>query len=714
MPPEGRLTPGEITDLTRWIQAGAPWPAAPAAASDSPEMHWAFRPVRRPPVPRVKQRGWVRTPVDAFILARLEARGLRPAPEADRRTLIRRAAFDLTGLPPAPEDVAAFLADRAPGAWERLIERLLASPAYGERWGRHWLDVARYADSNGLDENVAHGNAWRYRDHVVRALNEDLPFDQFLREQLAGDLLPAPDPETRRRRLVATGFLALGPKVLAEVDKRKLEMDIIDEQIDTAGRAFMGMTLGCARCHDHKFDPISTRDYYALAGIFKSTRTMETLTTIARWWENSVATDQELAEAKAHAERVAAAKGEIQALVDRTRARLAMTGAVLPKDAESVFPEEVRAELKRRREELARLEKEAPSPPAAMGVSEGTAGDCPVHVRGSHLTLGEVVPRRFPEVMAPGPPPAFGQSSGRLQLAEWLASGRHPLTGRVLVNRIWRWHFGRGLVDSPDNFGRLGSPPSHPELLDWLAAHFVAPPGAASADAGGLGWSLKKLHRLIMRSSVYRTSSAADPAAAAADPENRLRARSDIRRLEAEALRDSLLAVSGLLDRAMGGSLLHVRNREFLFDHTSKDTTKYDSRRRSLYLPVIRNHLYDVFQLFDFADPAVPEGNRAATVVAPQALFLMNSDLAADAASSLAAMLLARPELEDAGRIGSLYERVYSRPPSASESRRARMLLARVGDALGKAGVEPAAGRRRAWASLCQVLLSASEFMYIR
>jgi hypothetical protein len=659
--------------------------AFPATAAP-PSAHWAFRPPTDPPVPAVKDAAWPKSPLDRFLLAKLEAAGLRPAPPADRRTLLRRATFDLTGLPPTPEEVEAFLADTAPDAFARVVDRLLASPAYGERWGRHWLDVARYADSNGLDENVGHGNAWRYRDYVIAAFNRDKPFDQFLLEQLAGDLLPpTTDTATRHERLIATGILALGPKVLAEVDERKMEMDIVDEQIDTVGRAVLGLTLGCARCHDHKFDPLTQEDYYALAGVFKSTKTMESFTKIARWHENSLASEAETAQKSAHDQQVARLKESAKKL----------TG----KPAEEA------------KSELAKLEKSAPELPSAMGATEGKVADVPVHVRGSHLKLGPVVARRVPRVLDGPESPRFDdKSSGRLQLARWLARPDHPLTARVFVNRVWRWHFGRGIVSTPDNFGRLGEPPDNPELLAWLAWDFTHP--AANA-AGSPGWSVKSLHRLILLSATYQMASTADPAAAEKDPENRLHAHADLRRLEAEAVRDALLAVSGLLDPAAGGPVLHVKNREFLFDHTSRDTTRYDSRRRSVYLPVIRNHLYDVFQLFDAPDAAVCNGDRATTTVAPQALFLLNSDLVGQASDALADGLL-KENTDDAGRVQRLYRAAYSRPATGDEVAKGLALVADVDGLLRER--QPDAGKRRlrSWAVLAQAVLAANEFLYVR
>jgi mono/diheme cytochrome c family protein len=677
MPPKKKLADRDIADLERWVKAGAALPA-PATGGRADGAHWAFVPPVDHPPPAVKDAGWVKTPIDRFILAALEAKGLRASAPADRRVLIRRVTFDLTGLPPTPAEIDAFLADSSPDAFARVVDRLLASPAYGEKWGRHWLDVARYADSNGLDENVAYGNAWRYRDYVVRAFNADKRYDRFLREQIAGDLLPAPDAATRHEQLIATGFLALGPKVLAEVDEKKMELDIVDEQLDTLGQAVLGVTLGCCRCHDHKFDPFPQTDYYALAGVFVSTRTMENFKKIARWHENPIPEPADLARKAEHDKAAAKLNDEIKAL--------------------GAKPDQV-AELKKKKDELAALQKAAPEPPSAMGVTEAKVTDVPLLKRGSHLTPGPVVPRRFPAVLAgESQVPLPATESGRRELATWVTRPDHPLTARVFVNRAWRWHFGQGLVRSVDNFGRLGEKPSHPELLDWLARRFAAD-----------GWSVKKLHRLIVLSATYQQMSASP---SAEDPDNRLLGRFSRRRLDAEEIRDGLLAVSGRLDRAAGGpAITHVKNREFLFDHTSKDGTKYDSRRRSLYLPAVRNHLYDVFQLFDTTDATVSRGDRATTTVPTQALFHLNGDLVTECAAELAGQLLKASD--DAGRVDRLYRVAFGRPPTGHEVQ--RLVTAVAGFERDLAGREPDAGKRRAraWALVCQAVLAANEFVYV-
>ncbi|HEV7404044.1 MAG TPA: PSD1 and planctomycete cytochrome C domain-containing protein [Chthoniobacteraceae bacterium] len=800
MPPKKRLAEAEVKALEEWVKMGAPDPreTAPVAKAgrvidiEAGRKFWSFTPLARVTPPAEPK---AVSPIDGFIEAKLREKGLRSAPAADKRTLLRRATFDLIGLPPTPEEIDAFLADDKPDAFERVIERLLASPQYGERWGRHWLDVARYADSNGLDENVAYGNAWRYRDYVVKAFNDDKPFDQFLTEQVAGDLLPKSE-----EALTATGFLALGAKVLAEPDMRKLEMDIIDEQIDTIGKAFMGMTLGCVRCHDHKFDPITQEDYYALAAIFRSTRSLATDSkgAIKYWYDHSLATPEQLEEKKKFGEEVKAkkaeitavatkARGEIQTVVQRRAADYLAAAALLPAKAQpadadpvakaaqldanivlscrrflDLHPElpvfaawrdlaakqdadDVRKEyaplvaealvtkkgplydaladakgafalpaknvdildaatlatIAKMTEAVTEFETKAPDLPALMSVADTeVVKELPIHLRGSYLTLGKPVERGFPEVMRTSfaPPILPAKHSGRLELARWMASSEHPLTARVLVNRVWRWHFGQGIVASTDNFGLLGDRPSHPELLDWLARTFVES-----------GWSIKDLHRLIMKSAAYRQASRVgtdqidqiDPRLI--DPENRLLWRANIQRLEAEEIRDAMLATCGWLSLEIGGKTIPLHNREFVFNHTSKDATTYESARRALYLPIIRNHLYDMLEQFDYPDPTMPTGSRHSTVIAPQALIMMNAPVVMESSRRLAERLATLPS--DEQRVQRVYAMLYGRPPAESERADALTFLKEAG-----ASDKP----DRAWTLLCQALYAANEFIYLR
>jgi hypothetical protein len=833
MPPSGRLEDDQVRTLKKWVEMGAPDPrsdtlsaAAPTGLSiEEGRDFWSFQPVADPTVPDVQDANWVRTPIDAFVLARLEKDGLRPASPADRRTLIRRVTYDLTGLPPSPQEIDAFLADDSPDAFHDLVDCLLMSPNYGIRWGRHWLDVARYADSNGLDENLAMGNAWRYRDYVVDAFNNDKPLDRFLIEQLAGDLVPNVTRDTK----IANGFLVLGAKVLAEPDREKLEMDTIDEQLDTIGKAFMGLTLGCVRCHDHKFDPIKQTDYYALAAILKSTKTFGDTNTgaIKHWHEHPFAHDAELetfkkVDAEIAAKKSAAATFKNQAvakireaaraqaadyLVAATRfspgaslnqveqiamplglhprilhhcrlhlhyntddpffgswhavqdggmseqqridavdghfrplfveaeaalaaarkqnpkasklnderleaARSALFDAsgflAVPPKPEFAFDSETLAAYDQLMEEARIVESRAPDVPSAMGVVDGTVlASLPIHIRGSHRNMGEPVSREFPAVMRTSSVrPIFPRhQSGRLELARWMASTQHPLTARVYVNRIWRWHFGVGLVKSTENFGVLGDRPSHPQLLDWLARRFMES-----------GWSTKQLHRLILASSVYQMASSHpdQESVASFDPENRLLWKFNMQRLEAEQLRDSILATSGRLDETMAGKTVPLRNRQFVFNHTSVDHTKYDSLRRALYLPVIRNNIYTMFEQFDFPDPTMPTGDRNSTVVAPQALLLMNSELVIDSADELAARLLGR-SASDASRIELAYVTAFGRPPSEWETKRALDFIDEMtSGALTDSQTIDADERRRAWGLFCQSLYASNEFMYLR
>ena len=701
MPPDGPLSPQQIADLELWVNQGAIFPKA-AKIAKAESSHWSFLPLASPKLPSVKKRAWVRNPIDQFILSKLETANIQTSPEADRLSLIRRLSLDLTGIAPTYEEIQSFLNDQSPDAYEKLVDRYLASPAYGERWGRHCLDIARYADSNGLDENVAHGNAWRYRDYVIRSMNENLPFNQFIIEQIAGDLLPHKTLAEKHSRLVATGYLSLGPKVLAEVDKKKMEMDIIDEQIETMGKTFMGMTLGCARCHDHKFDPISTGEYYSLAGVFKSTKTMESLVTIAKWNENVIASEAEEKSFKEHSAKIAASKKTAEDFLEEQRKQLEAKDK-LPKDkkatskeVEAKLEESAKAELKKIRDVTAGLEKSLPEVATAMGVSEGTVTDVAIHLRGNTERLGKVMPRAVPVVLSANKQPKFSEkSSGRLEMANWVASDANPLTSRVIVNRIWRWHFGQGIVASVDNFGLLGEKPSHPELLEWLAKYFTIH-----------DWSIKDLHRLILLSSTYRQSSANVPESAQKDSGNRLYWRFTPRRMEAEVIRDSMLSVTGELDRSMGGSMLQVKNRAFFFDHTSKDTTKYDSPRRSVYLPIVRNNLYEVFSLFDSTDAAVANGDRSSTTIAPQALFFLNSKLVMNSAETLAKRALGQGSQVE-GQISFLYETALGRAATPSE-------IAHGKDFLARAGAITSDNPAKAMAALAQVVLASNEFVTLR
>ena len=693
MPQKSKLPEAEIAAIVEWVKLGAPWPdgSVPAvpptktgerAFTAEEKAFWAFQPVKPQTAPQLVNKVWAKNPIDAFILSKLEAAGLKPAIEADKITLIRRITFDLTGLPPTLSETEAFLKDESPEAWSKVVERLLASPGYGEKWGRKWLDVARYADSNGMDENLAHANAWKYRDWVIRAFNSDMPYDRFVRDQIAGDLVKEGTDAERAERLTATGLLVFGPKMLAEDDPMKMRMDIIDEQLDTVGQAFLGLTLGCARCHDHKFDPITAADYYGLAGFFYSTKSMKNYSVVAVWNERPLASPAAIAAVAEHDKLVASQKAYLSAIEKPgTRAALGFAASI-------AFAAE-------RKAKLTAFEKTRPKIEEVMAVEDDKGQNLRVHLRGNHLTLGVEAPRRFPKIVAGDSALSLGADrSGRLEFANWMTKPENPLTARVMVNRIWAGHFGEGIVRTTENFGRLGERPTHPELLDWLAGEFVKS-----------NWSVKGMHRLIVGSAAYRMSIQTDPTSFQKDPDNRLRSHFNRRRLEAEELRDSLLATSGLLDRTMSGSLLTVGNRKYVNDTGSRNYEGYSSTRRSVYLPVIRSAVYDVFQTFDVPDPSVPNGKRPTTTIPTQALMLLNSTIVDRSAEAFAKSLLKR-EGDDAARIQTAYRQAFGRAATTAEAERILAYLKRSGDATE-------ATRLSAWRGFCRVLFASNEYIFV-
>ncbi len=714
MPPKYQLSKQSVELLEQWIKAGAPWPGETPSVTttagnqkESGKHHWAFQPVTAKPPPAVHDVAWPQNEIDRFILSMLESKKLSPAPPADKRTLIRRAYFDLIGLPPTPAEVEAFLKNDSPTAFAQVVDHLLASPHYGERWGRDWLDLARYADTNGADENYAFPNAWRYRDYVVRAFNADKPYDQFVTEQLAGDLLPdaSASESEKQDHLIATGFLVVGPKMLAEQDKPKLVMDVIDEQIDVTAQTFLGLTVGCARCHDHKFDPIPTADYYALAGIFKSTQTMANLGFVSEWVERDLPDSKYEKQKKAFEAKIAPTKKELATFTQpkateyawllRSRA---FDKPKAPAKIEAVyFPADLK-KLKELRTKLAEFEKNKPPVPQAMSVREAKPQNVPIHLRGSHLTLAkEETPRGFVKILnqCVTPPPIPPTHSGRLELANWITNPANPLTARVMVNRIWQGHFGAGLVSTASNFGLRGAAPSNPELLDYLAAEFIR-----------RGWSIKQMHRLIMLSSTYQMSSAPNPNAAEADPENNLLWHQNRRRLEAESIRDSLLAIGGNLDLTLGGSL--TKPVAGKYNAIKDNDAVFDSTRRAIYLPIVRSRMYDLFTIFDYVDAGVHTPIRSVTTVPQQALFMLNSELVEKEADLLATRVLTQ-EKDDAARVRRIYELLYARPPKPTETARAMAHLA----SFPNDTKPPPTHAPASWASLCRVLLAANEFVYV-
>ncbi len=668
MPPKGKLPDEAIAKLTEWVKLGAPWPDEAVAkdggtpsALEARRTHWAFQPVKKPNPPTVKNSDWVKTPLDAFVLASLEAKGLTPTPVADRRTLIRRVYFDLHGLPPTPQEMADFENDRSPDAYPRLVERLLSSPRYGERWGRHWLDVARYADSKGyvFTEERRYPFAYTYRDYVVRAFNEDLPYDQFVVQQLAADRLPLGDD---KRPLAALGYLTLGRRFLNNIS------DIIDDRIDVTMRGFQGMTVGCARCHDHKFDPIPQGDYYSLYGVFASSIEPKDLPLIGQPEQTAelAAFEKELAKLKAAVEKYRTANKDELAKGNR----------------------KFRDGLKELQKKVDRWQATAPSaPPRAMVLVDKPTPETPhIFLRGNPNNRGPAVPRQYLQVVAGDNRRPFVKGSGRLELAEAIADRNNPLTARVLVNRVWLHHFGAGLVRTPSDFGLRGDPPTHPQLLDWLAAAFMDE-----------GWSIKKLHRLILLSNTYQQANNDDPRLLQMDPDNRLLARMNRQRLDFEAMRDSLLFVAGRLDLKMGGRAVELTAAPF-------------TARRTVYGFIDRQNLPGLFRTFDFASPDTSTPQRFATTVPQQALFLMNSPFVIEQARHF----VQRPEVagqtKDEEKIKAMYKLAYGRPADADEIALGLRYLAdgRQDEKEKKAGLH-----QSAWERYAQVLLLSNEFAFV-
>ena len=847
MPPTGKLPDEEIETLAKWVSQGALWPEDRSVSvtpghgsapgwSEEQTSHWAFQPVQATRPPATRYAGWARGPIDHFILAKLEEHGLAPPPRADRLTLLRRATYDLHGLAPAEAEIRDFLGDRAPGAYRRLIDRLLASPRYGEKWGRHWLDVARYADSTGLDDDIKVPYTWRYRDYVIDAFNRDTPFDQFIIEQLAGDLLETEGSEAvNRRGVIATGFLAVGTKPLVQQDKIKMKYDVVDEQIDTTAKVFMGLTMGCARCHDHKFDPISAKDYYSMAAIFASVKNFESLDPamtvskvhleplvpeetyrrysdhqeakartkrriesildlemyrhviehrspdLARYmvaafevyndgaeaavvaarerldcevlqlWADylepgddlrlhlgewhQVADEDRLTVAERYQERFrdrgldwsaklarwrraieawdgagdfpekpVLAPGEdrffsevtlVAASMDEGAKRIDGPFSISKASLDAILPTASRERVTELRSELERLDESAPpKPPMAYAVKQGESAEQRVFIRGNHSSPGALVRKEFPVILAGERQEPIASGSGRLELAKWLGSRDHPLTGRVIANRLWQWHFGEGLVRTPNNFGLMGEPPTHPALLAYLAGRLVAD-----------GWSLKSMHRAIMLSRTYQMETRISEEAWAKDPGNRLWSRFNRRRLTVEEMRDSLLSLDGSLDLSMGGALtesLDSYGFEDAYVHPDK------TRRRTVYLPIYRNKMPTLLTLFDFADPSASIAARPKTSVAPQGLYFMNSDFIHERAGALAGDLLSLPGIGDPMRIGSAYRIALAREPTAREVDEALQYIA--GFPLREAAAD---ARLEGWRSFCRLLLGSNEFNYI-
>lgn len=857
MPPKSRLSDQDIAALERWIAMGAPDPRDAEMSGavrresidyEKARRHWAYRPIEETPTaPRTQDASWADTDIDRFLIASLEEKKLTPVDDATPRAQLRRVYYDLIGLPPTREELEAFVADPSREAFAAIVDDLLSRPGFGEKWGRHWLDVARYADSNGGDRNFTFYQAWRYRNYVIDAFNRDKSYYDFVSEQLAGDLLPAETPQQRAEQLTASTFLALGPKMLTERDKEKLWMDTVDEQIDTVGRAFLGLTIGCARCHDHKFDPVSQEDYYAVAGIFRSTEvvtgTRNGCVNVASWVEQPLPIGGEEEQAlqqkverlelamrltveKSYKKKVGGKmtldmlplggtiyddsdaelvgkwvestlssnrfgphyihddnknKGENRAIFrasvpqsgtyevriaynasdNRARNlpitveardavhRLKFDQTVTP-DVGGLFRALGRfdfekggranviietggssgyaivdavqfvavADIERESEAIAAMQAETENIDPLFRMSDGELrkeldkmigelkdqplvmaprdipepDDTHFRVRGDVGQRGEKIPRNFLRVLHDGPAPEIPEdASGRIEFADWITGDGNALLDRVFVNRVWHHLFDRGIVASVDNFGKLGSEPSHPELLDYLAATF--------RENGG---STKSLIREIVLSRAYRLSSTATDELAEADPENRLLGHQNRRRLNAEEIRDSYLFLSGKLDRTPAGPTATPYGVDL-----DNPVSFSDKTVRTVYLPIARNNLAAELEVFDAANPDLVSGRRARTTVPTQALYLLNSEFV-----QAQGAVLGKKAIGQADRVGAevdwLYLTLLGRAPNPVESQRARSLIANLsGGAEDKAALEVATGH------LAHVLMASAEFLYL-
>ena len=733
MPPTEKIPDEAIAILETWVNLGAPAPANEDASefthpSDpvAGKSHWAFQPLNMTNVPSVKNENWPRSDIDRFVLARLEKDQFVPVSDAATEELIRRTSFQLVGLPPSPAHLATYQHSPTPETLATLVDELLASPQFGQRWGRHWLDLARYADSNGLDENFLFREAWRYRNWVIDAVNADMPFNRFLLEQLAGDLLPFDSVEQRDRQRIAAGFLVVGPKVLLGVNVQKQRMDVADEQIETIGRTVLGQTLGCARCHDHKFDPVPTADYYALAGILTSTKVMEqrfmlgsqrVMERLVGLGENGDANNtayeaywRDIGGLKARAEK---AKAVLELLRQKNEAaiaeKLAADGDGFSegaKDSASPIDQRIANQEGFLKELKDSIEKPPVIPPRAMIPAEADEiSDEAVRLAGKFDVAGDKVPRGFLRVLCDESAPSIpADKSGRAELAQWLTDSKSPagwLTARVQANRIWHHLIGRGLVRTVDNFGRTGETPSHPELLDYLALQLIKD-----------GWSMKSLIRKIALSRTFALGSQFDAPNDARDPENVLLWRAHRRRLDPESLRDALLSAAGTLDLKPVDSTVSYLGDQATAVGGNPVRRRTDFNCRSVYLPVIRNDLPELFEVFDFANPHMATGARPKTTVPTQGLFMLNDAMVMTASEATARRVIIETAAQPAeARVDRMFQLIVSGLPSDKERQALHSYLEQTASRLKASGdPEPDV---KALTLACHAVFASSRFQFL-
>jgi len=707
MPPGAALAPEVVADFEAWIKMGAPDPRAevlplPPYNFDEARKFWSFQPVKDPAPPKTGDPAWSKNEVDRFIKGKLEEKKLAPVGLASKRALLRRATFDLTGLPPTPEEMSAFLGDASPKAFEKVVDRLLASGAYGEKWGRHWLDLVRYADTSGCNSDYPVPDAYRYRNWVIQAFNDDKPYDKFLREQIAGDLerplpddrgsvgavsavIQNPDRQGGDQRIIATGYLAIARRFGSRNNEFYLT---IEDTIDNVGKSMLGISVACARCHDHKFDPIPSRDYYALYGIFQSTRYAFPGTEIFPHAKDFTP----LADGP-DAARLMAYQQETSHLDDR------LEDFTARREGKDLSDADREKEMKAMKDRITELEKNAPAVPKAYAVSEGTPVNARVQRKGDPKNLAEEVPRGFLTILGGAKVPLDEKGSGRRELADWIVE--NPLMARVMVNRIWQYHFGKGIVGTPSDFGARGDRPVNPALLDYLASRFKES-----------GYSIKAMHKRIMLTRAYQLASDANQKDAAIDPKNDYRWRFDRRRLDAEEIRDAILAVAGDLDASMGGPHPFPAETSFKYTQHVQFFAVYDHHQRSVYLMQQRQRKQPWLDTFDGADPNASTPKRSPGETALQALAMMNSGFLDEQADILGVRVsMAFPT--DEARIAYAYRLLFGRAPAVDEVRDCVKYLEDARAELKNSTVAVDRQGRAALASLMHVLLASDEFLFV-
>jgi mono/diheme cytochrome c family protein len=705
MPPEEKLTDEQIADLETWIRMKAPDPRTQdtiAALKQRSEMQlnearnfWSLKPLQTPKIPDVKDGQWPSSDLDRFVLAKIESAGLAPASDADRRAWIRRATYDLIGLPPSPEEVEAFVADRSVNAYIDVIDRLLASPQYGERWGRRWLDVVRYSDTAGDNSDFPIPQMHHYRDWVIDAFNDDMPYDQFVSEQLAGDLMGGDSQEQIRKRIIATGYIANARRFGSRANDYPQHLTI-EDTLDNLGRTFLATTINCARCHNHKFDPITTEDYYALYGIFHSTKYPWPGIELDQR-QRDLATVENTPEVEQFKKDHESQYKELKSAMDKAK-----TAYEKSSGTDEATRKDLEAKSKEAKQRYVVFQSKPWPFETFYAVTDSPRiEDVAVQIKGDPEKTGAVVPRGFLSMLGGKELPADDRSSGRLQLAAWIMEEQNPLTARVIANRIWAGHFGRGIVPTPNDFGRQGKPPTHPELLDWLANELISS-----------GWSIKSLHRTIMLSRTYRMGSSQSEGARESDPSNIWISSFPRQRLDAESIRDSLLLLGGNLDSAPGGAQPFPEQGKWEFTQHNPFKAIYETNKRSVYLMTQRIQRHPYLAIFDGADPSVSTPLRPASTTPLQALYLMNDKFVHEAAAGLSKRVLTI-EGADGNRVDLVWRLLYSRPVASDELQEVQKAIQQIRVDYQSAGLTDKALESAVWASTIRSLFRLNEFVYI-